>query len=177
VPPAEQFLPSYTIATPTTGFTSHFLNVVVPDTSLSSLLLDGNAVAAASFSSIANSGYSGARLPITVGSHTITNTNPFGILSYGYKDFDAYGYAGGMALSPLALAGRTTLTPRDAFGLPGNPTCLTATVRDQSNGPVVNTSVGFNVTGANTASGNVQTDASGQAAFCYTGVNPGFDTL
>ncbi|HEY0764376.1 MAG TPA: PKD domain-containing protein [Pyrinomonadaceae bacterium] len=177
VPPVEQLLSSYTTATPTTGFASHFVNVVVPNNALSSLLLDGSAVGAGSFSAIGSSGYSGAKLPLSVGSHTITNTSPFGALLYGYKDFDAYGFPAGMALSPLALAGRTTLTPRDAFGLPGNQTCLTATVRDQNNGPVVNTPVAFSVTGANTTTGTVQTNASGLAQFCYTGANPGFDTI
>ncbi|HSS19125.1 MAG TPA: PKD domain-containing protein [Pyrinomonadaceae bacterium] len=177
VPPVEQFASSYTIATPANGFPNNYMNVVVPNAALGSLNLDGSIVPTSSFAPIGSSGYSGAQLSIGVGSHTISNTTSFGAGIYGFASFDTYGYPAGMALSSIALAGRTTLTPRSAFGLPGNQTCLTATVRDQNNNPIANTAVNFNVTGANTTAGTAPTDAFGQAQFCYAGINPGFDAI
>src|SRR6202030_2128875 len=101
VPPYEQFLSSYTVTTPSTGFPSDYINVVVPSAGASGIVLDGTAVPAASFTAIGTTGFSGGQLSIAVGSHTIAGTLPFGAWVYGYYDYDGYGYVGGMSLSPV----------------------------------------------------------------------------
>src|SRR5690606_134554 len=91
IPPLEQFLPSYTITTPASGFSSNFVNVVAPSTTVGSVLLDGTPIPAASFTPIGTSGFQGAQLPITLGSHTLRAPLPFGLTTYGFDSFDSYG--------------------------------------------------------------------------------------
>lgn len=97
VPPTEQFLSQYTFSTPATGFTKNFVNVVIPSGAVSTLALDGAGVDPVLFSPIGASGFSGAQVPISLGSHTLTGSVPFGIYVYGFGSFDSYGYPGGMA--------------------------------------------------------------------------------
>jgi hypothetical protein len=59
----------------------------------------------------------------------------------------------------------------------GTQHCVHATVRDANGTPTPNQPVDFTVSGANTASGTVSTDASGVATFCYTGTHAGSDTI
>lgn len=97
IPPTEQFLNQYTFSTPSTGYSKHFVNVVVPTEQLSSLVLDGIPVDTGLFSPVGSGGFSGGQIPITLGSHTIFGGAPFGIYVYGFGDHDSYGYPGGMA--------------------------------------------------------------------------------
>ena len=107
IPPTEQFLTHYTFSTPATGFTKNFVNIVAPSTAFSALVLDGAPVDAALFSPIGTSGFSGAQVPISLGSHTIAGSVGFGIYVYGFSDYESYGYPGGMAfqfINPLGDA-------------------------------------------------------------------------
>ncbi len=105
IPPNEQFLSSYTFTTPMSGFVSNFVNIIVPTTAISSLLLDGVPVNPGLFSVIGPSGFSGAQLPLSLGSHRVTADQPFGIYVYGFNNFDSYGYPGGMATVELNPSG------------------------------------------------------------------------
>lgn len=100
IPPEEQFMDSYTFATPSSGFIYNYVTVTIPTEGISSLLMDGEAVPESLFSPIGTSGYSAAGIEIEVGSHTLINTEniPFGIYSYGFNSYDSYGYAGGLSL-------------------------------------------------------------------------------
>lgn len=98
LPPYEQFLPSYTFSTPASGIAFNYVNVVVPDTALANVVLDGAPVPAGTFLPIGTSGYSGAALPLNLGSHNISCSEPIGISSYGFNTYDSYGYPGGLAL-------------------------------------------------------------------------------
>jgi len=105
IPPNEQFLQTYTFATPESGFNSNFVNIAVPTTAIYSVLLDGVMIDSSLFSQIGGSALSGAQIPLTVGSHALTADQPFGISVYGFNRFDSYGYPGGMAFAetnPLA---------------------------------------------------------------------------
>jgi len=98
VPPSEQFLNTYTFSAleEALGFVNNFVNVVAPTADITSIVLDGEPVDTALFSPINDSGFSGAQIPISEGSHTILSPTPFGIYSYGFGSFDSYGYPGGM---------------------------------------------------------------------------------
>ncbi|MCB2261509.1 MAG: hypothetical protein LGR52_00970 [Candidatus Thiosymbion ectosymbiont of Robbea hypermnestra] len=101
VPPSEQFLDRYIFATPMSGFRSHFISIVAPTDSLSSLNLDGRPVDGSRFRPIRRSGYSGGALELTPGTHRIEGDGPFGILVYGFDSHDSYGYPGGMAFTRI----------------------------------------------------------------------------
>ncbi|MCR9245429.1 MAG: carboxypeptidase regulatory-like domain-containing protein [bacterium] len=101
LPWQEQFQSRYTFTTPASGFANHWVNVIAPTSvaGTGGVLLDGTPIDATAFSPISTSGWSGARIPIGAGSHTLVSPTPVGIYVYGWNDDDSYGYPGGMKLS------------------------------------------------------------------------------
>jgi hypothetical protein len=97
IPSTPMFQSSYTVMTPTTGFTNNFINVVAPSAAVGQVMLDGAAIPAGLFSSIGSSGFSGAQVPVGTGVHRLHTLNnvPFGVVVYGWSLFDSYGYPGG----------------------------------------------------------------------------------
>ena len=177
VPPAEQFLNSYTVTTPASGFDTNFINVVAPTASIGTVTLDSVAVPAASFTPIPGSTFSGAQLAVALGSHTLGGARPFGVTVYGFATADSYGYPGGLSLAPVATVTSLSLAPKTATAAVNTQHCVTATVLDQTSQPVVGVRVDFTVTGSNPTSGFGNTAADGAAQFCYTGTNAGSDAI
>ncbi|MEP6951871.1 MAG: choice-of-anchor tandem repeat GloVer-containing protein [Ginsengibacter sp.] len=71
-----------------------------------------------------------------------------------------------------------TLTPHTGMASVNTNHCFDALVNDQFNKPVAGVRVNFTITGANPASsGFANTNSSGIAHFCNTGVNPGTDKI
>ena len=107
VPPAEQFLDTYTLTTPAAEpvpFTN-FISVVILEDDLPHCTLDGAPMVFLQTTppaSIGSSGFVGAHLSVTVGVHNLRCPSPFGAYAYGYATFDSYGYPAGMALSSIA---------------------------------------------------------------------------
>ncbi len=177
VPPFEQFLNSYTVTTPATGFLINYINVVAPTASVGTVKLDGVVVPGASFTAIGSSTFSGAQLAVGLGSHTLDGAQPFGVTVYGFAEADSYGYPGGLSLAPVATVTSLVLTPEVATNPVNTEHCLTATVKDQNGVAVVGVRVDFTVTGVNPTSGFANTIADGTAPFCYTGTNTGDDSI
>jgi len=177
VPPSEQYLAGYVVTTPATGFITNFINVVAPDAAVGSITLDGAAIPVSDFSPIGSSGFSGAKVPVALGSHALSGPLPFGITMYGFASYDSYGYPGGLALAAVAELTDLVLTPETATNLVNTEHCVVANTSDQNSDPLPGIRVDFEVSGANTASGFEFTNASGDAQFCYTGVNVGTDTI
>jgi hypothetical protein len=177
IPPFEQFLASYTITTPASGFSINYVNIVAPASAVGSLTLDGVPVAAGLFQPIGASGYSGAQVPVSLGSHTLSSPLPFGLFSYGYDSFDSYGYPGGLALGQVARVDKLTLTPPTDSNDVGETACVTALVTDSLDVPLVGVRVDFAVSGVHPTNSFAFTGADGKAVFCYTGVNVGGDTI
>jgi hypothetical protein len=82
-----------------------------------------------------------------------------------------------MSLAPVAIVNTLTLTPETAVNPVGTQHCVVATVTDQFGNPVVGVRVDFSVEGAHTVLGFSNTDANGQAPFCYQGTVAGTDTI
>jgi hypothetical protein len=178
VPPSEQFLSSYTVATPPSGFALDFVNVVAPVAGVGATTLDGIPIPAASFTPIGASGFSGAQVPVTPGAHTLSGPLPFGVHSYGFDAFDGYGYPGGLSMPDLPLvASSVALAPKTATNPVGTEHCVTATVEDQYGDALEGIDVDFAVTGANPSTGSAMTSTEGEAGFCYLGANAGTDTI
>jgi hypothetical protein len=73
---------------------------------------------------------------------------------------------------------RLTLNPATATNPVGTQHCVTATVTDGFGNPTPNITVQFSVSGSVTTSSASNTNASGQATFCYTGPPlPGEDAI
>ncbi|MBS1551707.1 MAG: T9SS type A sorting domain-containing protein [Bacteroidetes bacterium] len=177
IPPYEQFLASYTITTPASGFTGNYLNVVAPNAIVGAILLDGLPIPAGSFNPIGASGFSGAEINVALGSHSLQATLPFGVFSYGFDSFDSYGYPGGLSLAPIATITNLDVTPEIATNIVGTQHCVDGLVTDQNNQPVVGIRVDYLISGANPGAGFAFTNASGIAQYCYTGNNAGYDTI
>lgn len=177
IPPFEQFLGSYTVTTPASGFADNYINVVAPNEAIGSIVLDGVPIPSGSFTPIGSSGFSGAQLTVSIGSHNLSGPLPFGAFMYGYASFDSYGYPGGMSLAPVVRVTSVALVPKTSTNPINTQHCVTATVLDQQGMPVKDVRVDFNVVGANTTAGFASTDVNGQAQFCYTGTNAGTDTI
>jgi len=105
VAPTEQFLSSYRFATPVRGSWRHYINLIVPTSTVDSLRLDGHAVDRTLFQPFGISLYSIAQIEVPYGTHVITNVQPFGLYSYGFgydeAAYDAYGNGGGQSLEQV----------------------------------------------------------------------------
>jgi len=98
VPPTDRFLSDYRLATPALDDTATtFVNVIVKTNAVGSVQNDGVAISSALFQGIGTTGYSGAKVPVTGGTHRLTAPVPFGALVYGFSNFEGYGYLAGMA--------------------------------------------------------------------------------
>lgn len=100
--PVTEFARGYTFTTPTTGFTTNFVNLVVPvdDVNLDAVMLDGKPVNPASFTPLPHSAYAAAQVSLTAGGHVVSAPDPIGLYVYGFANFNAYGYAGGFSVAP-----------------------------------------------------------------------------
>ncbi len=177
VPPTEQFLSEYTFATPASGFSQNFVNVVTETAAIGDLVLDGVAVPAGEFSQIGSTDFSGAQIDLKAGSHSMTSKEPFGIYVYGFDSYDSYGYPGGAAFAPINEVKGLALTPPTQQVLLNTEACVDAKVTDQFNEPLAGIQLAMTVSGVNSASGDGLTDASGVAKYCYTGTASGTDTV
>ena len=108
IPPVEQFLTRYrfvcvqgrqpsmenrNVVEP--AFIEHFVNIVVPSTKATTILLNGQNLTMQQFSRIANTEYSFATVRVFEGIHNISADTTFGITVLGYGRANSYGYVGG----------------------------------------------------------------------------------
>lgn len=175
IPPYEQYINSYTINTPPTGFNTHWLNIVAPQTAIGNVTVDGTPIMAGSFAAVAGTSYVYARIEITAGTHTINSSFPIGVHVYGWGYADSYGYPGGQSFSPIGYINSITLSPASSSATIGTSSCVTATVLDQLAAPVAGARVDFYNGAVNL--GFAYTNASGDATFCYTRTQPTTDNL
>lgn len=115
-----------TVATFTTLFSTqptvnHYISVVIPSAAVGQLLLDGNPIAPASFSTYAGcAGLSHAKVPVTVGSHQLTSAT--GFLAY------AYGLASGESYLYTISNNMAVPAPQDTVICSSGPVTLTAPI-------------------------------------------------
>ncbi|CAN5604118.1 hypothetical protein BH10ACI4_BH10ACI4_21520 [soil metagenome] len=102
ISPTEQFQTSYTVTTPSSNpvaFTN-FINVVSKTTDVSTCKIDGGPIS--TFTGIGATGYSGAKIPVAIGTHNLSCPSGFGVYTYGFASFDSYGYPGGLGIKFIA---------------------------------------------------------------------------
>ncbi len=99
LPPTSHYLTSYAIASPT-NFPVNYLNLIVPNSAISTTLMDNTNIPASQFVQIVGSGYSGAQLPVGAGPHKVSSSQPLEVEVYGFAFQDAYGYIGGVLVYP-----------------------------------------------------------------------------
>jgi len=175
--PTEQFLSDYTFTTPATGFDSNFVNVVSPTDSVGDVKLDGTTVGAGAFTPIGSTGFSGAQLDLTLGSHTVTSSKPVGVYVYGFNDDDSYGYPGGAAYAAISDVAALSLTPASQKKTVNTQACVTAKVSDKNGKGLPGINVSLKATGINPLDTTVLTDATGSYQYCYTSTATGTDSF
>jgi hypothetical protein len=153
------------------------VNVVAPQAAVGAVTLDGSPIPAGDFVPIGASGFGGAQVEISPGTHNLASPLPFGVFVYGFALTDSYGYPGGMHLGPVASVADVLLNPPSATKLVGTEHCVLASLTDSDAGPVPDIRVDFEASGVNQASGFAWTDADGGTEFCYTGQNLGTDSI
>jgi hypothetical protein len=116
VPPLERYGRAQTFSTPSSGFAGRYVNVTIPSSDLGTLKLDGAPVSGGEFSPVGgDSAMSGARLPVSAGSHTLEGDGPFGVEVYGFEPegLDAFGWPaawGDGTRSPVPSGGAATIS-------------------------------------------------------------------
>jgi hypothetical protein len=80
----------------TRAFDENYLNLIVAESAITNTLVDGSHIAPTNFVAIGSSGYYGAQIPVANGVHTVTSSRPIGVEVYGWGEYDAYGYFGGV---------------------------------------------------------------------------------
>jgi len=175
IPPTQQFLRGYTVTTPaaTPVTFTNYVNVVVRTAETSSCTIDGGSFTAA-FTAIGTSGFSGAREPVAIGSHTLTCPSQFGAYAYGFAFADSYGYPGGLSLEPIANEA-CELTPDRALNPVGTDHTVTARLTEGVVNPLPGVEVAFFVDGSNEAAAGTcspnadcTTGQNGEISFTYT---------
>jgi hypothetical protein len=178
VPPDEQFLNSYVVSAGTPNIPTNFLNITSPTSNTGTVQVNGVTVSASAWTVIPGTTFSGARVSVPNGIHTVTSTLPIGLLVYGFGSFDSYGYLGGQAFAAIATINSITISPTTGTALAGTNQCWEAEVLDQFGDPVSGVRVDFDIIGPNNSkSGFAFTDANGKATFCYTGEEAGDDEI
>jgi hypothetical protein len=112
IPPKEQYLSSYRIINTESwdynssigfyeSFSEHYITLIVPDTAINTIKIDGIPLDSKKFKPIPNSGYSYINYPTIAGVHSVDGSTPFGIYISGFGLANSYGYLGGMNFKQL----------------------------------------------------------------------------
>lgn len=128
LPPAGQYLDSYTLAAPNVEGYQSYASLVVPTADVDSVVLDGEPVPAEDFAPIAGSDYSGAQLTITSSTHNVHADSPFGIQVYEWGNYDGFGFPGGMAMNKIYVDPQDPLNANNLTSSATAPEAQQATV-------------------------------------------------
>ena len=111
--PTSLYSSRYILESPVAGFTANYLNLMVPNASVSQVVLDGVTLPSSSFTAVGASGYSGGSVPVGPGPHLVFTSSgaEFGVVAYGWSSFDAYGYAGSTCGAEQSESPRFTCPP------------------------------------------------------------------
>lgn len=102
--PLEQTLTKITMySTPLNLILRHYINVVIPNSGVSSFKLDGVSMASG-FTPVAGApNYSYAQLDVAAGTHNLQSDIGFNAIAYGFGNAESYGYAAGASLASAGL--------------------------------------------------------------------------
>jgi len=109
ITPVNQFIANSKVVIPT-GYSYNYLTVIVPNSAIGNIMLDGSIINPSSFSSISSSGYSGAKILVMPGLHNITSSYNFGVWAYGFRNYESYGFQGGTGINLFTATVTPTIT-------------------------------------------------------------------
>ncbi|MBN2546365.1 MAG: IgGFc-binding protein, partial [Spirochaetes bacterium] len=94
LPSENQFINNYKFSTIESTITNNYINLIINKNDINNIKLDDSAIDPLLFFNI-NETYSGAKVPISEGNHTIKSIMKFGLIIYGFDRYDSYGHTGG----------------------------------------------------------------------------------
>ncbi|TAL68651.1 MAG: T9SS type A sorting domain-containing protein [Bacteroidetes bacterium] len=108
IPPVEQFMTNYRVINTQAHegifseavYVEQFIIIVATDSSMASVLLDGNPIQLSFFKPIPTTKYFYANVRVSDGVHSISCNDKIGVYVYGYGPANSYGYVGGMSMKP-----------------------------------------------------------------------------
>jgi RHS repeat-associated protein len=184
--PITGYTSSYDVSVPTQAlpatsgppytFQENYANVSIPQSALGSFAVDGANVSTAGFVAVPNTAFYVAAVPLTPGPHALTANAPFGAAIYGFANYDAYSYPGGISVDSVPNS-TVLITPASQSQQTGSQHCAAARITDSFGNGMGGIRLGFAATGANTALRSGLTDFAGLTQFCYTGGQAGADTI
>ena len=102
VPAIEQSIDHVTLySTGQFRILAHYINVIIPTTAVSSFVLDGVPNTSSFLPIPGNTTYSYAQFSVGEGRHTISASEGFNAIAYGFGNAESYGYAAGTNLRNL----------------------------------------------------------------------------
>ncbi|MBR9777373.1 MAG: T9SS type A sorting domain-containing protein, partial [Cytophagales bacterium] len=176
IPPFEQFQNNYTVSTPVSGFSKHYINLVVPISQKGNITLNGSLLSPDIFTDIPGSTFAGAQVEVSQGTHNVSGNLAFGAFMYGFGSYDSYGYPGGQALASVEQVRNINLDIEQEIQQ-GTTYCFNSSVTDDEGVPIFGVRVDFEVEGVNEKIGFALTDEQGIANFCFDAINEGTDKI
>jgi len=96
--PVEQYREDYVILVPA-EYAENYFNITAPTGA--AVTVDGEDILDGFFTVIGSGEYSVYRQRLEPGTHTITSTEPAGVIVYGYDQYVSYAYTGGLTLDEI----------------------------------------------------------------------------
>ncbi|HTF96523.1 MAG TPA: choice-of-anchor A family protein, partial [Cellvibrio sp.] len=173
----EQYLREYTVSTSPVALAFNYLNVVIPDAAIGSLVLDGATVQQNLFKKVTGTLYSYAQIAIDPGIHKIAANQPFGLTIYGYDKMESYAYSGGMAIGQPQFVDSVDVEILQNSYRAGEQACMRVKLKDKSMRAVPGVQIAFDVSGINNLNTYRLSDTNGEINFCYSSLDEGTDRL
>ena len=102
--PLEQTLSQITmVSTQLHMILKHFINVVIPQTGVSSFTIDGVSKASLFLPVTGKPTYAYAQIPVSAGTHNLQANVGFNAIAYGFGSAESYGYAAGANVKGLGV--------------------------------------------------------------------------
>ncbi|MBX9785513.1 MAG: PKD domain-containing protein [Chitinophagaceae bacterium] len=100
--PIEQTIEKVTVnSTPNAAIREHYINILIKNSGVSSLKIDGAAPAVSGNPHPNLVGYRYYQVPLTQGAHTVRSDSGFNAIAYGYGNAESYGYNAGTNVKDL----------------------------------------------------------------------------
>lgn len=176
--PRETYLSDYLFTTPQFAqFRLHYAGVVIPDSALPSLRLDGQPVDVSGAPAIGASGYSQLNLRIAAGQHRLVAEAPFGLIAYGFGSYESYGYQGGLSLGDQSRIATLTVTPLSQRRTVSDAACFELVALDEAAHRVPYARFLVRVEGVRAQVDAGYFDGAGRGEYCYTQARTGVDQV
>ncbi len=169
LPPRETYLSDYLFATPKLGlYAASYVALMVPESAVDSLRLDGATLPPTQWQPIANTGYVSANVQIRSGRHRVTGSAPFGLFVYGWASYESYGYTGGLLIGDQDRIARLEVTPLQQQRTIGDDACFALIARDEQGHRVPFARYSVQAREENALHESGYFDGTGAGRFCYS---------